>query len=129
MPTLQFLRFESNDYRAVQLIEARPRCGCAILRFSDCGTLIWPAVSYFIRGVAYLFGNVAMAIGDAEPLYVWDHASLYAIKSIFASQASSHLRSRYPSRKVLKLSSTPIERKTIFPSPPITYTVGNMLTL
>jgi hypothetical protein len=48
-------------------------------------TLIWPAVSYFIRGVAYLFGNVAMAIGDAEPLYVWDYASLYAIKSNFAS--------------------------------------------
>jgi hypothetical protein len=53
--------------------------GCVVL------TLIWPAVSYFIRGVAYLFGNVAMAIGDAEPLYVWDYASLYAIKSNFAS--------------------------------------------
>src|ERR1700754_5084539 len=53
--------------------------GCIVL------TLIWPAVSYFIRGVAYLFGNVAMAIGDAEPLYAWDYASLYAIKSNFAS--------------------------------------------
>ena len=48
-------------------------------------TLVWPAVSYFIRGLAYLFGNVAMALGDAEPLYVWDYASLYAIKSNFAS--------------------------------------------
>lgn len=48
-------------------------------------TLVWPAVSYFIRGLAYLFGNVAMALGDSEPLYVWDYASLYAIKSNFAS--------------------------------------------
>ena len=48
-------------------------------------TLLWPAVSYFIRALAYLFGNVAMALGDSEPLYVWDYASLYAIKSNFAS--------------------------------------------
>ena len=48
-------------------------------------TLIWPAVSYFIRALAYLFGNVAMALGDSEPLYVWDYASMYAIKSNFAS--------------------------------------------
>lgn len=48
-------------------------------------TVIWPAVSYFIRALAYLFGNVAMALGDSEPLYVWDYASLYAIKSNFAS--------------------------------------------
>ena len=37
------------------------------------------------RALAYLFGNVAMALGDSEPLYVWDYASLYAIKSNFAS--------------------------------------------
>ena len=48
-------------------------------------TLVWPSVSYFIRALAYLFGNVAMALGDSEPLYVWDYASLYAIKSNFAS--------------------------------------------
>jgi hypothetical protein len=48
-------------------------------------TLLWPSVSYFIRALAYLFGNVAMALGDSEPLYVWDYASLYAIKSNFAS--------------------------------------------
>jgi len=48
-------------------------------------TLLWPSVSYFIRALAYLFGNVAMALGDADPLYVWDYASLYAIKSNFAS--------------------------------------------
>lgn len=29
-------------------------------------TLIWPAVSYFIRALAYLFGNLAMALGDSE---------------------------------------------------------------
>src|SRR6185503_1996862 len=48
-------------------------------------TLLWPAVSYFIRGLAYLFGNVAMALGDSDPLYVWNYASMYAIKSNFAS--------------------------------------------
>ena len=36
-------------------------------------TLIWPAVSYFIRALAYLFGNMAMALGDSEPLYIWDY--------------------------------------------------------
>jgi hypothetical protein len=48
-------------------------------------TLVWPAVSYFIRGLAYLFGNMAMALGDSEPLYNWDYATMYAIKSNFAS--------------------------------------------
>jgi hypothetical protein len=48
-------------------------------------TLVWPAVSYFIRALAYLFGNMAMALGDSEPLYNWDYAAMYAIKSNFAS--------------------------------------------
>jgi hypothetical protein len=48
-------------------------------------TLIWPAVSYFIRALAYLFGNMAMALGNSEPLYNWDYAAMYAIKSNFAS--------------------------------------------
>jgi hypothetical protein len=48
-------------------------------------TLIWPAVSYFTRALAYLFGNMAMALGDSEPLYNWDYAAMYAIKSNFAS--------------------------------------------
>jgi hypothetical protein len=48
-------------------------------------TLVWPAVSYFIRAVAYLFGNMAMALGDSDPLYSWDYATMYAIKSNFAS--------------------------------------------
>src|SRR6266545_804969 len=52
-------------------------------------TLLWPSVSYFIRALAYLFGNVAMALGDSEPLYVWDYASLYAIKSNFASPVAT----------------------------------------
>jgi hypothetical protein len=48
-------------------------------------TLIWPAVSYFIRALAYLFGNMAMALGDSDPLYNWDYGAMYAIKSNFAS--------------------------------------------
>jgi cytochrome c556 len=48
-------------------------------------TLVWPAVGYFIRALAYLFGNMAMALGDSEPLYNWDYAAMYAIKSNFAS--------------------------------------------
>jgi hypothetical protein len=48
-------------------------------------TLIWPAVSYFIRALAYLFGNMVMALGDSEPLYNWDYSTMYAIKSNFAS--------------------------------------------
>jgi hypothetical protein len=43
-------------------------------------TLIWPAVSYFIRGLAYLFGNVAMAMGDAAPVYAWNEATLQAFR-------------------------------------------------
>lgn len=33
-------------------------------------TMIWPAVSYLIRSLAYLTGNMAMAMGDSSPLYV-----------------------------------------------------------
>jgi hypothetical protein len=44
-------------------------------------TLIWPAVSYFIRGLAYLFGNVAMAMGDADPVYAWNDATLQSFRS------------------------------------------------
>ena len=43
-------------------------------------TLIWPAVSYFIRGLAYMFGNVAMALGDTDPVYVWNEATLQAFR-------------------------------------------------
>jgi hypothetical protein len=44
-------------------------------------TLIWPSVSYFIRGLAYLFGNVAMALGDSAPVYVWNEATMQAFRS------------------------------------------------
>jgi hypothetical protein len=45
-------------------------------------TLIWPTVSYFIRGLAYLFGNVAMALGDSSPVYVWNEATMQAFRSV-----------------------------------------------
>src|SRR5678809_1427383 len=32
-------------------------------------TLFWPSVSKIIRIVAYMWGNVAMAVGDDSPLY------------------------------------------------------------
>src|SRR5262249_44939178 len=44
-------------------------------------TLIWPVVSYFIRGLAYMFGNVAMALGDSAPVYVWNEATLQAFRN------------------------------------------------
>ncbi|MBA3438708.1 MAG: hypothetical protein H0T92_02415, partial [Pyrinomonadaceae bacterium] len=44
-------------------------------------TVFWPSVSYVIRGVAYMCGNIAMAVGDTTPLYVWDFATMNAIKS------------------------------------------------
>ena len=47
-------------------------------------TLIWPSVSYFIRGLAYLAGNMAMALGDSNPVYTWDAASLRAVRSPLA---------------------------------------------
>src|ERR1700694_4941995 len=42
-------------------------------------TLIWPSVSKVIRIVAYMWGNVAMAVGDSSPLYVWDYQTMRAI--------------------------------------------------
>jgi hypothetical protein len=44
-------------------------------------TLIWPTVSYFIRGLAYMFGNAAMALGDSAPAYVWNQATMQAFRS------------------------------------------------
>ncbi len=44
-------------------------------------TLFWPAVSYTLRALAYFFGNIAMATGDSEPLYVWHQVSMTAIRS------------------------------------------------
>jgi hypothetical protein len=42
-------------------------------------TLVWPSVSKVIRIVAYMWGNVAMAVGDKSPLYIWDYNTMRAI--------------------------------------------------
>lgn len=42
-------------------------------------TLVWPSVSKIIRIVAYMWGNVAMAVGDGEPLYIWNYQTMRAI--------------------------------------------------
>jgi hypothetical protein len=42
-------------------------------------TLLWPSVSKVIRIVAYMWGNVAMAVGDSSPLYIWDYQTMRAI--------------------------------------------------
>lgn len=34
-------------------------------------TLIWPSVSYFIRGLAYMAGNLAMSMGDQGQVYTF----------------------------------------------------------
>jgi hypothetical protein len=47
-------------------------------------TLIWPVVSYLIRSLAYLAGNMAMAMGDSSPLYVWDPATMQVISNPLA---------------------------------------------
>jgi hypothetical protein len=52
-------------------------------------TLIWPAISFFIRGLAYLVGNIAVGMSDAGPLYSWDYASMAAVKSSLASPVYS----------------------------------------
>ncbi|MEJ7619118.1 MAG: hypothetical protein WKF30_19575, partial [Pyrinomonadaceae bacterium] len=49
-------------------------------------TLIWPSVSYFIRAVAYLFGNVVMALGDADYLYAWNDVTMAAIRDPLFAQ-------------------------------------------
>jgi hypothetical protein len=42
-------------------------------------TLVWPSVSKIIRIVAYMWGNVAMAVGDSGPLYIWNYQTMRAI--------------------------------------------------
>ncbi|PYS27314.1 MAG: hypothetical protein DMF75_20600, partial [Acidobacteria bacterium] len=42
-------------------------------------TLVWPSVSKIIRIVAYMWGNVAMAVGDSSPLYIWNYNTMRAI--------------------------------------------------
>src|SRR5260370_4109606 len=42
-------------------------------------TLVWPSVSKIIRIIAYMWGNVAMAVGDSSPLYIWNYQTMRAI--------------------------------------------------
>src|SRR5881394_390127 len=42
-------------------------------------TLVWPSVSKIIRIVAYMWGNVAMAVGDSSSLYIWNYDTMRAI--------------------------------------------------
>jgi len=42
-------------------------------------TLVLPSVSKIIRIVAYMWGNVAMAVGDGDPLYIWNYGTMRAI--------------------------------------------------
>jgi hypothetical protein len=44
-------------------------------------TLVWPTVSCLIRGVAYMFGNIALAMGDSAPVYTWNEATWQAFRS------------------------------------------------
>jgi hypothetical protein len=47
-------------------------------------TLLWPSVSKIIRIVAYMWGNVAMAVGDDSPLYIWNYETMRAITNPLA---------------------------------------------
>jgi hypothetical protein len=42
-------------------------------------TVVWPSVSKIIRILAYMWGNVAMAVGDSSPLYIWHPETMRAI--------------------------------------------------
>src|SRR6267142_1568545 len=47
-------------------------------------TLLWPSVSKVIRIVAYMWGNVAMAVGDSSPLYIWNYQTMRSITNPLA---------------------------------------------
>ena len=47
-------------------------------------TLLWPSVSQIIRIIAYMWGNVAMAVGDDSPLYIWHYETMRAITNPLA---------------------------------------------
>lgn len=47
-------------------------------------TLVWPSVSYFIRALAYMGGNWAMAMGDADQVYGWTAASQKVLRNPLA---------------------------------------------
>src|ERR1041384_676651 len=47
-------------------------------------TLCWPSVSKIIRILAYMWGNVAMAVGDDSPLYIRNYETMRAITNPLA---------------------------------------------
>jgi hypothetical protein len=47
-------------------------------------TLVWPSVSYFIRALAYMGGNVAMAMGDTDQVYAWSETAQKALRNPLA---------------------------------------------
>src|SRR5213080_62510 len=47
-------------------------------------TLLWPSVSKIIRIIAYMWGNVAMAVGDSSPLYIWNYQTMRVINDPLA---------------------------------------------
>jgi hypothetical protein len=47
-------------------------------------TLVWPSVSYIVRALAYMGGNLAMAMGDTDQLYTWTNASQKALRNPLA---------------------------------------------
>jgi hypothetical protein len=47
-------------------------------------TLIWPSISKVIRIIAYMWGNVAMAVGDSSPLYIWNYQTMRVINDPLA---------------------------------------------
>jgi hypothetical protein len=47
-------------------------------------TLVWPSVSYFIRGIAYMAGNIAMAIGDTDQVFIWSDEMMKQLRNPLA---------------------------------------------
>ena len=54
-------------------------------------TLVWPSTQKVLMGIAYMFGNVAMAVGDKEPLYKWDVVTMRAITDPLAQPGDTVL--------------------------------------
>jgi hypothetical protein len=45
-------------------------------------TLVWPSVSYFIRGLAYMAGNLAMSMGDQGQVYTFADGAQKALRFV-----------------------------------------------
>src|SRR5262249_49962324 len=44
-------------------------------------TLIWPIIVLIIKSIAYMGGNIAMALGDKQPFYLFDERTMGIIKN------------------------------------------------